>query len=97
VVHAAQLLRHVLVEEKATLVGIVYEIARQRPYQQPYQLSLTLQFRLHARNEDAANFSEAEQKNEVVKVNKVAQPYMWIWKFCVVGHHDNPNNTETTA
>ena len=75
VVHdAPQLLRRVLVEEKATLVGIVYEKARQRPYQQPYQLSWTLQFQSHARNEDAANFSEAEKKIEIVKTNKVAQP-----------------------
>jgi len=48
--------------EKAALVGKVFGKAKQQLYQQQYQLSLTLQFQLHARNADASNSLEATKK-----------------------------------
>lgn len=63
VVHdVLQLLRHVLVVEKAALVGKVFGKAKQQTYQQQYQLSLTLQFQSHAGNVDASNSLEANKK-----------------------------------
>jgi hypothetical protein len=55
--------------EKAALVGKVFGKAKQQLYQQQYQLSLTLQFQLHARNADASNSLEAT-KNKVSQLMK---------------------------
>jgi hypothetical protein len=66
--------------EKAALVGKVFGKAKQQLYQQQYQLSLTLQFQLHARNADASNSLEATKKYSIT-VNEKLHKKMWLDNF----------------